>query len=180
MHVADPTVADPTVVDPAVVDPHVLEPHLPGIALAASPHVAEPLVSDVHVTEPKVDATDIEQEQEAAKEGKPLLRQRPGPDAPQTRRASATAALSYTNAMNLANSQYAHAERYVVQQTNAAQHSVYNPCVTGGAACASAQSAQQMLSSGLAGVGQRGVHVWASPRGSSFRPRAPRYAQQQR
>jgi hypothetical protein len=159
-------VADPTVADPKVVDPHVLEPHLPGIALAAQPHVAEPVVSDVHVKDPKVDAADVEQEQEAVQDGKPLLRQQPGPDAPQTRRARVTAALLYNNAMNLANNQYA-----------AAQYSVYHPCFTGGAACASAQSGQQMLSSGLPDTMQRGVHMWASPRGSSFRPRAPRFQQ---
>ena len=149
--------ADPTVADPKVVDPHVLEPHLPGIALAATPHVAEPLVSDVHVKNPKVDAADVEQEQEAVQDGKPLLRQQPGPDAPQTRRARVTAALLYNNAMNLANNQYA-----------AAQYTVYH---------ASAQSGQQMLSSELPDVMQRGVHMWASPRGSSFRPRAPGFQQ---
>ena len=158
--------ADPTVADPKVVDPHVLEPHLPGIALAAQPHVAEPVVSDVHVKDPKVDAADVEQEQEAVQDGKPLLRQQPGPDAPQTRRARETAALLYNNAMNLANNQYA-----------AAQYSVYQPCFTYGSSCASAQSGQQMLSSGLPDTMQRGVHMWASPRGSSFRPRAPRFQQ---
>ena len=163
---ADPTVADPKVVDPNVVDPHVLEPHLLGIKLAAEPHVAEPVVSDVHVKEPTVDAADVEQEQEAVQDGKPLLRQQPGPDAPQTRRARGTAALLYNNAMNLANNQYA-----------AAQYSVYQPCFTYGSSCASAQSGQQMLSSGLPDTMQRGVHMWASPRGSSFRPRAPRFQQ---
>lgn len=156
----DPTVVDPSVVDPHVLEPSVLEPTVMEPSLAKSPQVVEPLVSDVHVKEPKIDATEVHQEQEAIKDGRPLLRQQPVPDAPQTGMASSTASLAVNNALNLQNLQYSNAERYVVQQTNQAQYQVYNPCFTSGTGCGSTQLAGRKTSKTNSRM-QRGVHVWS-------------------
>lgn len=180
MHVVDPTIMDLTVVDPSVMEPHVMEPHVPRSDAIKSPVVPEPFVSRVSVNEPDVGELDVEQEEEAAKTGKPLLRQQPGPDAPQTHRASAMASLAYRNARTLQNQQYANAERYITQQTNNAQFQVYHPCFSGGVSCAASarlqtsRNAQQMLSKSVRSgesarlkpsqnLMQRGVHVWSRP-----------------
>ena len=160
----DPTVMDPTVLDPSVLDPHVLEPSVLEPNLDSSPRVVEPLVSDVRVQEPKVDVTDVEQEQKAIQDGQPLLRQQPGPDAPQTPKASAAASLAFNTAMHLQNRQYSNAENYVVQQTNQAQYQVNKPCFTAGTGCMSTQLSgrKTKTNSRL----QRGVHVWSRPSGT--------------
>jgi len=118
VHVADPSVIDPVVMEPSVVEPHVVSPHV------MSPHVTNP-----HVIEPSVDEVDepeadIEQEEQALKDGKPLLRQDRGPDAPQMPRASAMASLAFNNAMNLQGQRYASVENYVARQNANARNLV--------------------------------------------------------